>query len=113
MNLNRKFSVLIIIAIAICVYFITPLKGSGCGKYSRNDAVSVISKDFLVDRMERWNAESEFLGTNKPKLNFSLSKVKQERVVYSVPFSASGPNGKRDYIGILDCNNDTVEYSVR
>jgi hypothetical protein len=87
-------------------------RGPECSNVSFDEASKLISKDFLGDRMLRWQQESDRLGTKSPKLSFDQKNTKVTEV-YLVPFTAEGPNGIIHYDAMYTCKTNSIEYSSR
>lgn len=75
-----------------------------------DQAIDIVKKDYLENRLPRWNDEVSKLGTSKPELN--IDSIRTGAGAYSVEFKAEGPNSTLERIGMVDCKNHSVEYSI-
>ncbi|HFP9309462.1 TPA: YebF family protein [Raoultella planticola] len=73
-------------------------------------AADLVKQDYLENRLPRWNEEVSKLGTSTPELSFD--NVRTDAGAYSVKFKATGPNSTIERVGMVDCKNHSIEYSV-
>lgn len=114
-----KKSTISMVIIAVIVVLVTYLlfnpalnEGSqaDCQTGYDNQAIDIIKKDYLENRLPRWSDEVSKLGTPTPALSFG--NVRTDAGAYSVDFKITGPQSTIDRIGIVDCKNHSVEYSI-
>ncbi|MBK0167397.1 YebF family protein [Klebsiella sp. S69] len=89
-------------------------KGPACYQTSDEQIREFVKNDFLRS-VKDWNYDSQFLGTRTPSLTWGkiqrrTTDVEQEKNLL-VPFLAEGPDGKRQYYGMYQCEEGYVEYA--
>lgn len=105
--------VLAIIAIGFLLFYPVLTKGSpeDCKLGYEENVVNIVHDDFLHNRIPRWEQDKTVLGTDKPTLSFQRPKIDGD--AYFVPFKATGPKASKEYFGMVDCKNLSVEYSSK
>ncbi|CAI2532015.1 Microcin-M immunity protein [Serratia ficaria] len=110
MTFNRKFSIFIVtIAVLVFVMLFYPKKK--CSDYTQDTVIEAIKSDFINNRMARWTADPEYLGTRKPDILIDSKEVSVSDV-YLVPFTAKGRDHEKKYFAIYACKNGSIEYST-
>lgn len=112
--ISMKFIFIFTIIALAAVFFWSEDKGPACYQVSDEQARTFVKNDYL-QRMKRWDNDVQLLGTEIPKITWekierSLTDVEDEKTLL-VPFKAEGPEGKRMYYGIYNCEEGYVEYA--
>ncbi|BEM75641.1 TPA: hypothetical protein SMF39_004465 [Serratia marcescens] len=110
MTLNRKFSIFIV-AIAVLILGVLFYPKKKCSDYTQEAVIEAIKSDFINNRMARWTADPEYLGTRKPDILIDRKEVSVSDV-YQIPFTARGPAHEKKYFAIYACKNGSIEYST-
>ncbi|HHB7052112.1 TPA: YebF family protein [Klebsiella pneumoniae] len=110
-------TIVLLMLLALALYAVIvfyPLYNRGTQADCRDDyeqqAINIVTNDYLINRLPRWKNEVIDLGTIKPEMRFS--GVTSGDGIYMVPFKAKGPSGTIERIGLVDCKNHYVEYSI-
>ncbi|ENC7115929.1 hypothetical protein ABKZ63_003197 [Salmonella enterica] len=114
--INAK-AIVILVAIALVVAFFWPVeKGPACYQTSDEQVRAFVKNDFL-QRMKRWDTDTQLLGTRTPKITW-VEKIQrystdvEDEKNLLVPFKAEGPEGKIMYFGMYHCEEGYVEYAT-
>ncbi|HBT3176795.1 TPA: hypothetical protein MBF38_004793 [Klebsiella aerogenes] len=107
--------VIIAVIIVLVTYLLfNPALNEGtqdnCQTEYDKQAIDIVKQDYLENRLPRWSEEVSKLGTPTPTLSFG--NVRIDAGAYSVDFKITGPKSTIDRIGIVDCKNHSVEYSI-
>ncbi|NMP26808.1 colicin M resistance protein [Rahnella sp. SAP-1] len=103
-----------IVIILACVYlypvWMQRTTPQACATITTQNAIDVVTRDFMENRLPNWGNDKDDLGTQTPALAFITDNVKADNGTYRVPFSAKGPAATLRYIGNLNCSNNYIKY---
>jgi hypothetical protein len=110
--LNKKLIIVVTtIGILASYYSNSFAANTDCSKVTKKQVEKAVKDDFLNNRAPFWPAElMGNIGTKKPEITFN-EKVIVNKNTYGMPFLASGPKNKANFIAIYNCKTGVIEYS--
>ncbi|MRT02429.1 YebF family protein [Ewingella americana] len=115
MKIRKKKLITTMSLILTSLTFIgTPLaQVKECSEVTNAQVKEDVENDFLKT-FPRFLSGLDKVGTSKPELFWQAIQRGQDtdNKLISIPFTAKGPKGKIDFIGIYSCGTGSVEYSL-
>ncbi len=86
-------------------------KVAQCAGLQPADVAAQVKRDFLQNRITRWDADKKLLGTATPNAWVSPEAITGKDAVWQVPLTVRGTKQDKTYNVILDCNAGRITYS--
>lgn len=88
-------------------------KVPACTGLEPSQVATQVKRDFLQNRITRWQADKERLGTNSPVVWISAADITGKDDIWQVPLTARGKKADKTYQAVLDCKAGTITYTLR
>ncbi|HEI8864619.1 TPA: hypothetical protein SLG40_000056 [Serratia odorifera] len=87
-------------------------KVAQCSGLQAADVAAQVKRDFLQNRITRWDADKKQLGTATPIVWVSPDAIVGKDNVWQVPLTVRGSKMDKIYNVTLNCNQGEIAYSV-
>ncbi|AIN20379.1 yebF-like family protein [Yersinia rochesterensis] len=84
-----------------------------CTGLNQSQVATQVKRDFLQNRITRWEADKKGLGTDSPVVWISAVDITGQDDIWQVPLTARGKKGDKNYQVVLDCKAGTIAYTLR
>ncbi|CFQ33446.1 MULTISPECIES: protein YebF [Yersinia] len=84
-----------------------------CIGLNQSQVATQVKRDFLQNRITRWERDKKLLGTDKPVVWISAVDISGKDDVWLVPLVARGNKGDKTYQVVLDCKAGSITYTLR
>ncbi|AHM74393.2 hypothetical protein LC20_03140 [Yersinia hibernica] len=84
-----------------------------CTGLNQSQVATQVKRDFLQNRITRWETDKKLLGTDSPVVWISAADITGKDDVWQVPLTARGGKGDKTYQAVLDCKAGTITYTLR
>ncbi|AJJ29073.1 TPA: protein YebF [Yersinia enterocolitica] len=85
-------------------------KVPACTGLTPSQVATQVKRDFLQNRITRWEADKKGLGTDSPVVWISTVDITGKDDIWQVPLTARGKKGDKTYQVVLDCKAGTITY---
>ncbi|OVZ96258.1 hypothetical protein CBW53_16625 [Yersinia frederiksenii] len=86
-------------------------KVPACPGLNQSQVATQVKRDFLQNRITRWEADKKQLGTDSPVVWISAVDITGKDDVWQVPLTARGNKGDKTYQVVLDCKAGSITYN--
>ncbi|OVZ91164.1 hypothetical protein CBW58_14465 [Yersinia frederiksenii] len=86
-------------------------KVPACTGLNQSQVATQVKRDFLQNRITRWEADKKQLGTDSPVVWISAVDITGKDDVWQVPLTARGNKGDKTYQVVLDCKAGSITYN--
>ncbi|MEX3238847.1 protein YebF [Serratia quinivorans] len=86
-------------------------KVAQCAGLQPADVAAQVKRDFLQNRITRWESDKKLLGTATPIAWISPEAITGKDAVWQVPLTVRGTKQDKTYHVTLDCNAGKITYS--
>ena len=76
------------------------------------DIAAQVKRDFLQNRITRWESDKKLLGTATPIAWVSPDAISGKDQVWQVPLTVRGTKADKTYNVTLNCNTGEIAYSA-
>ncbi|HIE0441260.1 protein YebF [Serratia marcescens] len=83
-----------------------------CAGLQPADIAAQVKRDFLQNRITRWEADKKLLGTATPIAWVSPDAITGKEQVWQVPLTVRGTKVDKTYNVTLNCNTGEIAYSA-
>ncbi|EIR77930.1 protein yebF [Yersinia pestis PY-34] len=87
------------------------VKVPACIGLNQSQVATQVKRDFLQNRIPRWEADKKQLGTDKPVVWINVVDIIGKDDIWQVPLIARGNKGDKTYQVVLDCKSGTMTYT--
>lgn len=82
-----------------------------CAGLDTSGVAAQVKRDYLQNRITRWESDKQFLGTATPIVWISPESITGKDDVWQVPLSVRGDKGDKSYSVTLNCQTGEIRYS--
>ncbi|MFA3779260.1 protein YebF [Yersinia sp. 1652 StPb PI] len=82
-----------------------------CPGLNQSQVATQVKRDFLQNRITRWEADKKQLGTDSPVVWISAVDITGQDDVWQVPMTVRGNKGDKTYQVVLDCKAGSITYN--
>ncbi|OVZ80992.1 hypothetical protein CBW52_07730 [Yersinia kristensenii] len=83
-----------------------------CMGLNQSQVATQVKRDFLQNRITRWESDKKLLGTDSPVAWISAVDITGKDDIWQVPLTARGKKGDKTYQVVLDCKAGTITYTL-
>ncbi|ATM86195.1 protein YebF [Yersinia massiliensis] len=84
-----------------------------CTGLNQSQVATQVKRDFLQNRITRWENDKKRLGTDKPVVWISEVDITGKDDIWQVPLVVRGNKGDETYEVVLDCQAGSMTYTLR
>ncbi|GAB2928899.1 protein YebF [Hafnia psychrotolerans] len=81
-----------------------------CGNASKDEIAALVKRDFLQNRITRWDADKKLLGTSTPVVWITPASITGDNAKWIVPVKVRGNNTDKTYPVTLNCQLGEITY---
>ncbi len=83
-----------------------------CNNASKDEVAALVKRDFLQNRITRWDEDKKLLGTSTPVVWISPNSITGDSANWSVPVKARGNRAEKTYPVTLNCQIGQITYGT-
>lgn len=87
-------------------------KISSCLNMSKSELAAMVKRDFLQNRITRWDVDKKLLGTSKPVVWITPESIQGDSTNWSIPVKVRGGLTDRTYPVTLNCQSGEIDYGI-
>ncbi|GBU13202.1 hypothetical protein AwEntero_18030 [Enterobacterales bacterium] len=81
-----------------------------CGNASKDEIAALVKRDFLQNRITRWDADKKLLGTSTPVVWISSDSITGDNAKWNIPVKVRGDRTDKTYPVTLNCQLGEITY---
>jgi hypothetical protein len=83
-----------------------------CNNASKDEVAALVKRDFLQNRITRWDEDKKLLGTSTPVVWISTDSITGDSANWRVPVKARGNRAEKTYPVTLNCQLGQITYGT-
>ena len=83
-----------------------------CSTATKEDVAALVKRDFLQNRIPRWDADKKALGTSTPVAWVVTDSISGSNAKWNVPLTVRGDQTDKTYQVTLNCQIGEISYSA-
>src|SRR5688572_6587282 len=83
-----------------------------CSTATKEDVAALVKRDFLQNRIPRWDADKKVLGTSTPVAWVVTDSISGSNAGWNVPLKVRGDHTDKTYQVTLNCQIGEISYST-
>jgi len=83
-----------------------------CNNAGKDEVAALVKRDFLQNRITRWDDDKKLLGTSTPVVWISADSITGDSAKWSVPVKARGNRSEKTYPVTLNCQLGEITYGA-
>ncbi|CNE96522.1 protein YebF [Yersinia nurmii] len=83
-----------------------------CVGLTQAKVATQVKRDFLQNRIVRWESDKKLLGTATPVAWVSPDDINGKDDIWEVPLTVRGTKANKSYDVVLNCVEGTITYSL-
>lgn len=83
-----------------------------CNNVSKDEVAALVKRDFLQNRITRWDEDKKLLGTSTPVVWISTDSITGDSAKWNVPVKARGNRAEKTYPVTLNCQLGEITYGA-
>lgn len=83
-----------------------------CNDAGKDEIAALVKRDFLQNRITRWDADKKLLGTSTPVVWIATDSITGDSANWSIPLKARGDRSEKTYPVTLNCQLGQIIYGA-
>ncbi|MGG8470212.1 protein YebF [Rahnella sp. PAMC25617] len=83
-----------------------------CATATKDDVAALVKRDFLQNRIPRWDADKKVLGTSTPVAWVVTDSISGSNAKWDIPLKVRGDHTDKTYQVTLNCQIGEISYSA-
>ncbi|ADW74484.1 MULTISPECIES: protein YebF [Rahnella] len=83
-----------------------------CSTATKDEVAALVKRDFLQNRIPRWDADKKVLGTSTPVAWVVTDSISGNNARWNIPLKVRGDHTDKTYQVTLNCQIGEISYST-
>ncbi|MFO6295975.1 protein YebF [Rahnella selenatireducens] len=83
-----------------------------CANATKDELAALVKRDFLQNRIPRWDTDKKALGTSTPVAWVDAGSISGDNKKWDIPLKVRGDHADKTYDVTLNCQLGEISYST-